>query len=84
VAFTLIRALRKFFYEQGFFREDNIPQIRKYLELVGLATLADMVPLLGENRTITFYGFRDLSSPSFLATKLLIENSRLNGTLSEE
>lgn len=84
VAFTLIRALRKFFYEQGFFRGDNIPQIRKYLELVGLATLADMVPLLGENRTITFYGFRDLSSPSFLATKLLIENSRLNGTLSEE
>ncbi|QER41250.1 single-stranded-DNA-specific exonuclease RecJ [Thermodesulfobacterium sp. TA1] len=84
VAFALIRALRKYLYEQGFFSSVEIPQIRKYLEIVGLATLADMVPLIGENRTVTFYGFRDLSSPSFLATKLLLENSRTNGVVSEE
>lgn len=84
VVFTLIRALRSYLYTQGFFKDSQIPQIRKYMELLTIATLADMVPLKGENRIITFFGFRDLLSPSFLATKLLIESSKVNGVLSEE
>lgn len=84
VAFTLIRALRSYLYVNGFFKNLQVPQIRKYMELVTLATLADMVPLTGENRIITFFGFRDLLSSAFTAIRLLVESSKSNGALSEE
>ncbi len=74
VVFALIRALRSYLYHQGFFKDISPPNLRKYLELVCIATLADMVPLLGENRTITYIGFRDLLSPSFAATKVLLKD----------
>ncbi len=84
VVFALIRALRTYLYKQGYFKEKNPPSLRKYLELVSLATLADMVPLIGENRTITYLGFRDFSSPSFVATQVLLENFNIKHSLSEE
>jgi single-stranded-DNA-specific exonuclease len=84
VVFALIRALRTYLYHQGFFQNDSPPQLRKYLELVALATLADMVPITGENRLITFFGFRDLASPSFVATQMLLEKAEVKYGLSEE
>jgi single-stranded-DNA-specific exonuclease len=35
--------------------------LRRHLDLVGLATIADVVPLLGENRTLTIAGLRTLA-----------------------
>ncbi len=84
VAFTLIRALRSYLYYQGFFKNKELPSIRKYLELVTLATLADIVPIQGENRIITFFGFRDLSEPSFPATKIMLKANNLSFPFSEE
>ncbi|MCS7200091.1 MAG: single-stranded-DNA-specific exonuclease RecJ [Thermodesulfobacterium sp.] len=84
VAFTLIRALRSYLYQRGFLKDTKILSIRKYLELVTLATLADVVPLQGENRVITFFGFRDLSEPSFPATKVMLKANHLEPPLSEE
>jgi len=84
VVFALIRALRSYLLFQGFFTEKEPPFLRKYLELVALATLADMVPLVGENRIITFFGFRDLVNPFFPCTKVLLENADLKFGLSEE
>ncbi len=84
VVFALIRALRSYLFSQGFFTEKEPPFLRKYLELVALATLADMVPLVGENRIITFFGFRDLSNPFFACTKVLLESAELKYGISEE
>lgn len=84
VVFTLIRALRTYLFSQGFFVDREPPFLRKYLELVCLATLADMVPIVGENRLITFFGFRDLLNPSFPCTKVLLEKIDLKFGLSEE
>lgn len=84
VVFTLLRALRSYLYESGFFKETLPPPLRKYLELVSLATLADMVPLLGENRIITYFGFRDLASPSHPAMRLLFKEIGLSLPPSEE
>jgi single-stranded-DNA-specific exonuclease len=83
VVFALIRALRSYLLSQGFFVDKEPPFLRKYLELVSLATLADMVPLIGENRLITFFGFRDLSNPYFSCTKVLLERENLKYGLSE-
>jgi len=84
VAFALIRALRTYLFSQGFFADREPPFLRKYLELVCLATLADMVPIKGENRLITFFGFRDLLNPFFPCTKVLLEKADLKFGLSEE
>ncbi|MCX7613532.1 MAG: single-stranded-DNA-specific exonuclease RecJ [Caldimicrobium sp.] len=84
VALTLIRALRSHLYQRGFFSEKRPPSLREYLELVAIATLADMVPLLGENRTITYFGFKDLNDPFHPALKALIQSLGLRPPLTEE
>ncbi|PMP65189.1 MAG: single-stranded-DNA-specific exonuclease RecJ [Thermodesulfobacterium geofontis] len=84
VVFALIRALRSYLLSQGFFADKEPPFLRKYLELISLATLADMVPLWGENRLITFFGFRDLLNPFFPCTKVLLEKENTKYGLSEE
>ncbi len=84
IVFTLIRALRTYLYQQGYFSQKPIPQIRKYLELTAIATLADMVPLWGENRLLSYFGFRDLNSPSHPALKKLYQALNLKPPLSEE
>jgi len=83
VVFTLIRALRTYLYHRGYFK-NLLPSLRKYLEPLCIATLADVVPIQGENRIITYFGFRDLNNPSFPAIKVLLENANLKYGLTEE
>ncbi len=83
VAFLFIRAIRSYFYHKGYLK-NSIPNLRQYLEIVSLATLADMVPIKGENRLITFFGFRDLASPSFPAIKVLVQKYSQFGEITEE
>lgn len=58
-------------------KEDKVFEINDgwekwLLDLVGLATLSDMVPLLGENRTISYFGMKVLrKSPRVGLLKLL-------------
>ncbi len=61
VAFALIRALRQTLYKQGFFEGRGIPNLRQYLDLVALGTIADIVPLTGENRLISYFGLIELN-----------------------
>ena len=62
VAFALIRALRQELYRKGFFRNREIPNLKRYLDLVALGTIADIVPLTGENRLISYFGLQELSN----------------------
>jgi len=38
----------------------DVGELERHLDLVALGTSADIVPLLGENRTLTRYGFRQI------------------------
>jgi single-stranded-DNA-specific exonuclease len=56
VAFFLLVALRKRLRDGGWFADRSEPDLRQYLDLVALGTIADLVPLQGINRTLTRHG----------------------------
>ena len=58
VAFFLLVALRKTLREAGWFKQRAEPDLRDYLDLVALGTIADLVPLQGVNRAMTSYGLQ--------------------------
>ena len=56
VAFFLLVALRKRLRDSGWFKQRPEPDLRNFLDLVALGTIADLVPLKGINRTLTRHG----------------------------
>ncbi|MEN8687097.1 MAG: single-stranded-DNA-specific exonuclease RecJ [Desulfuromonadales bacterium] len=58
VAFFLLIALRKALRESGWFKQRPEPDLRDYLDLVALGTIADLVPLRGVNRIMARHGLR--------------------------
>jgi single-stranded-DNA-specific exonuclease len=62
VAFNLMIGLRTRLREEGHFSSGNVPNLREYLDLVALGTIADIVPLLDENRIFVKYGLSELTS----------------------
>ena len=71
VAFNLVIALRGRLRARGGFPAGE-PDLKQYLDLVALGTVADVVPLLGANRVLVGYGLKELSAssrPGVLALK---------------
>jgi single-stranded-DNA-specific exonuclease len=62
VAFNLLIALRTRLREVGVFTNREMPNLRQYLDLVALGTIADIVPLTDENRLFVRFGLKELSS----------------------
>jgi single-stranded-DNA-specific exonuclease len=60
VAFHLVIAMRSRLRQIGHFRGDE-PDVRDYLDLVALGTIADVVPLIGANRVLASYGLKLLT-----------------------
>ena len=56
VAFCLAIALRKRLRELGFWKDREEPNLKSLCDLVALGTIADMVPLLGDNRILAKTG----------------------------
>lgn len=57
VAFNLLVALRGALSEQGVWPAGR-PDLRKYLDLVALGSIADLVPLTGQNRILVAAGLQ--------------------------
>lgn len=70
VAFKLTQALRQI-AEQRCYADD--------LDLVALGTVADVVPLVGENRTIVQLGLRRMTEMPCIGIQALIEAAGLGG-----
>ncbi len=56
IAFYLVIALRKYFRGKGFWEDTEEPNLIEYCDLVAVGTIADMVPLKNENRTLSCAG----------------------------
>jgi single-stranded-DNA-specific exonuclease len=72
LAFYLVIGLRARLREQGWFIGSAEPDLRRYLDIVTLGTIADMVPLKGVNRTLIRRGLNELATsvrPGVVALK---------------
>jgi len=75
LAFYLVIGLRANLRDAGWFEPDNVPDIRRHLDIVTLGTIADMVPLRGANRVLTRRGLVELGSsarPGIAALKEVV------------
>ncbi len=62
VTFNLCIGLRKVLREKGHFAGKQEPNLKQHLDLVALATVADVVPLTGANRILVTHGLRELTA----------------------
>lgn len=72
LAFYLLIGLRAKLRDGGWFGDSGVPDLRRYLDIVALGTIADMVPLRGANRVFARRGLAELSGstrPGIVALK---------------
>ena len=62
VALSLVICLRKYLRDAGFWRSGPQPNLRKLCDLVALGTIADGVPLTGDNRVLVRSGLEVIRS----------------------
>jgi len=80
VAYKLVQAILKK-------RSFDLPEgwEKWLLDMVAIATVSDMVPLVGENRALVFYGLKVLRKSKRPGLKMLLKTARVNqGKLTED
>ncbi len=82
LAFKLVMALRSRLREEGAFASGGEPNLRDYLDLVALGTIADLVPLIGENRVIARHGLQVLTTSRRVGITALKEVAGVDGAVT--
>ncbi len=82
VVFQFCLAFRNHLRKQGFFATRPEPHLKKYLDLVVLGTIADMVPLKGLNRILVKEGLEVLSHSKNIGIQALKEVAGIEGDVS--
>jgi single-stranded-DNA-specific exonuclease len=80
VAFKLCHALIKDGRENGCMASASV-DLKKYLDFVAVATVTDMVPLLGENRALARAGFQSLENSCWPGWNALKKMAGITGTV---
>lgn len=79
VTFNLCLALRRHLREQGFFSTSRPePDLKRGLDLVALGTVADVVPLVEDNRVFVTYGIRAMQRAARQGVSSLLEVARVD------
>ena len=79
VAFNLVVALRSRLRARGFFMSRTEPNLREYLDLVALGTIADVVPILDQNRILVKHGLLELTRSKRLGVQALKAVATIKG-----
>jgi single-stranded-DNA-specific exonuclease len=66
VAFFLAAGIRLCIRKKGWFKLAAEPDLKQYLDIVALGTIADMVPLLGQNRIMVTAGMEAMKASRWL------------------
>jgi single-stranded-DNA-specific exonuclease len=79
LAFLLTVSVRAALRERGWFRRDPEPDLREYLDLVAIGTVADRVPLLNQNRIFVKAGIEALARTRWQGLEALKKVSNVPG-----
>ncbi|SPD72044.1 Exonuclease RecJ [uncultured Desulfobacterium sp.] len=71
VAFFLAVAIRAGLRDRGWFKNRPEPDLKQYLDLVALGTVADRVRLLGQNRMLVAAGMEVMESTRWLGLRAM-------------
>ncbi len=82
VAFNLVRSLRTLLYRSGYWDGANPPNLRKYLDLVAIGTVSDIMPLFGDNRIMVKAGLQVLEEGARPGIEALKHASSLSGPVN--
>jgi len=80
VAFFFILALRRALVEAGVLTRETMPNLKDFLDLVALGTIADVVPLVDVNRTLVRAGLEVLATRQRAGVRALAENGNVMTT----
>ncbi|HAN31586.1 MAG TPA: single-stranded-DNA-specific exonuclease RecJ [Myxococcales bacterium] len=84
VATVLVQGIRRILVQRELFTRTNVPGLQDLIELTGLGTIADMVPLHGLNRTFAWHGLHQLSISTRPGVLALANQARLQGKLHSD
>ncbi|MEI6092304.1 MAG: single-stranded-DNA-specific exonuclease RecJ [bacterium] len=84
VSYYLVIATRKVLRDRGFFKDDNEPDLKSYLDIVAFGTIADVVPLMGVNRILVRKGLDIINNNSRIGLSALIEVSGLKTQVNSD
>ncbi len=84
VAYLLLICLRKHLRDHGFWRNRPEPNLKSACDLVALGTVADIVPMTGENRILTRLGLEVMSVGARPGIQALLASSAIRDPVSEE
>lgn len=73
VALYLLIGLRRKLCDLGKLTPKSMPNLRRYLDLVALGTVSDLVPLVDHNRIFVHYGLKEIAKESRMGIKALRE-----------
>jgi single-stranded-DNA-specific exonuclease len=61
-------------------KERRLPELdlKQYLDLVAIGTIADLVPLAAENRILVYHGLKQLENTQWIGVKALLRVSGIN------
>lgn len=80
VAFYLVIALRAHLRKIGFWKTRREPNLKRLCDLVALGTVADVAPLIGENRALTAAGLQRINQGARPGLAALIRMSGFKDT----
>ena len=78
VAYAMLICLRKYLREKGFWQARPEPNLKDLSDLVALGTIADMVPLLEDNRIFSKTGLELINTRTRSGIAALIEAAGIN------
>ncbi|MBI2059276.1 MAG: single-stranded-DNA-specific exonuclease RecJ [Nitrospirae bacterium] len=78
LTFLFLSALRQCLKEDGRFGSSAPPNLRQHLDLVALATVADVVPLRGANRILVHHGLSVMAGTSKPGLRALMGKARVD------
>lgn len=82
VAFNLLVALRSALRDDGAFAKGTEPDLREWLDLVALGTIADVMPLVSQNRMYAHFGLKQLSNSARPGIQSLKQVAGVKGDVS--